>query len=70
LTMYLNDIFTVPASLAGVPGISIPVGLDNSGLPVGVQLIANSFDEPGLISVARTLEKCADFNLIAYGAAK
>ena len=70
LTMYLNDIFTVPASLAGVPGISIPVGLDNSGLPVGVQLIANSFDEPGLISVARTLEKCADFNLIPDGAAK
>jgi aspartyl-tRNA(Asn)/glutamyl-tRNA(Gln) amidotransferase subunit A len=70
LTMYLNDIFTVPASLAGVPGISIPVGLDNSGLPVGVQLIANSFDEPGLINVARTLEKCADFNLIPDGAAK
>jgi aspartyl-tRNA(Asn)/glutamyl-tRNA(Gln) amidotransferase subunit A len=70
LTMYLNDIFTVPASLAGVPGISIPVGLDSSGLPVGVQLIANSFDEPGLINVARTLEKCADFNLIPDGAAK
>jgi len=70
LTMYLNDIFTVPASLAGLPGISIPVGLDKGGLPVGIQLIANSFDEPNLISVAHTLEKSANFNVIAQGAAK
>ena len=70
LTMYLNDIFTVPASLAGLPGISIPVGLDRAGLPVGIQLIANSFDEPNLISVAHTLEKSANFNVIAQGAAK
>ena len=70
LTMYLNDIFTVPASLAGLPGISIPVGLDKAGLPVGIQLIANSFDEPNLISVAHTLEKSANFNAIAQGAAR
>ena len=70
LTMYLNDIFTVPASLAGLPGISIPVGLDKAGLPVGIQLIANSFDEPNLISVAHALEKSANFNVIAQGAAK
>ena len=70
LTMYLNDIFTVPASLAGLPGISIPVGLDKAGLPVGIQLIGNSFDEPNLISVAHTLEKSANFNVIAQGAAK
>ena len=70
LTMYLNDIFTFPASLAGLPGISIPVGLDKAGLPVGIQLIANSFDEPNLISVAHTLEKSANFNVIAQGAAK
>ena len=70
LTMYLNDIFTVPASLAGLPGISLPVGLDKSGLPIGIQLIANSFDEPGLISTARVLEKSAGFNFIADGAAK
>ena len=70
LTMYLNDIFTVPASLAGLPGISIPVGLDKAGLPVGIQLIANSFDEPNLISVAHTLEKSANFNVIAHGVAK
>ena len=70
LTMYLNDIFTVPASLAGLPGISLPVGLDNSGLPIGIQLIANSFDEAGLISTARVLEMSAGFNFIADGAAK
>src|SRR6056300_1242799 len=70
LTMYLNDIFTVPASLAGLPGISIPVGIDKAGLPVGIQLIGNSFDEPNLISVAHALEKSANFNVIAQGAAK
>ena len=70
IKMYLNDIFTVPASLAGLPGISIPVGLDKAGLPVGIQLIANSFDEPNLISVAHTLEKSANFNAIAQGAAR
>ena len=70
LTMYLNDIFTVPASLAGLPGISLPIGLDKLGLPIGIQLIANAFDEPGLISTAHVLEKSADFNFIADGAAK
>ena len=70
LTMYLNDIFTVPASLAGLPGISLPVGLDKLGLPIGIQLIANAFNEPGLISTAHVLEKSADFNFIADGAAK
>ena len=69
LTMYLNDIFTVPASLAGLPGISLPIGLDKLGLPIGIQLIANSFDEPGLISTAHVLEKSADCNFIAGGAA-
>ena len=70
LTMYLNDIFTVPASLAGLPGISLPVGLDKSGLPIGMQLIAKAFDEMGLISTAQVLEKSAGFNFIADGAAK
>ena len=70
LSMYLNDIFTVPASLAGLPGISLPIGLDKLGLPIGIQLIANAFDEPGLISTAHVLEKSADFNFIADGAAK
>ena len=70
LTMYLNDIFTVPASLAGLPAISLPVGLDKSGLPIGMQLIANAFDEPGLISTAKSLEQSAEFNFIADGAVK
>ena len=70
LTMYLNDIFTVPASLAGLPGISLPVGLDKSGLPIGMQLIAKAFDEVGLISTAQVLEKYAGFDFIADGAAK
>ena len=70
LTMYLNDIFTVPASLAGLPAISIPVGLDKSGLPIGMQLIAKPFDEAGLISTSQVLEKSADFKIIADGAAK
>ena len=66
LTMYLNDIFTVPASLAGLPGISLPIGLDNSGLPIGIQLIANSFDETGLISTARVLETVSYTHLRAH----
>lgn len=70
IKMYLNDIFTVPASLAGLPGISIPVGLDQAGFPVGIQLIANSFDEPNLISVAHALEKSVNFNVTAQGAAR
>ena len=70
LTMYLNDIFTVPASLAGLPAISLPVGLDKSGLPIGMQLIAKAFDEPGLISTAQVIENYAEFNFIADGAAK
>ena len=70
LTMYLNDIFTVPASLSGLPGISLPVGLDKSGLPIGMQLIARAFDEPGLISTAQVIENYAEFNFIADGAAK
>ena len=70
IKMYLNDIFTVPASLAGLPGVSIPVGLDQAGFPVGIQLIANSFDEPNLISVAHALEKSVNFNVTAQGAAR
>jgi aspartyl-tRNA(Asn)/glutamyl-tRNA(Gln) amidotransferase subunit A len=59
LTMYLEDIFTVPANLAGVPGISIPCGLA-SGLPVGLQLVGRSFDEETLLRVAGTYERATD----------
>lgn len=59
--MYLNDVFTVPASLAGLPGISVPAGLGADGLPLGLQLIGKPFEEAELLSVARTLETAADF---------
>ncbi len=55
LAMYLNDIFTVSANIAGVPAISVPVGLDSQGLPVGAQLIAKHFDEEMLFSLAKEI---------------
>ena len=59
VSMYLNDIFTVPANMAGLPGISVPAGLSDSGLPLGLQLIGRPFDEAGLMPLARTLEDAA-----------
>ena len=50
--MYLNDIYTVSANLAGVPGISIPAGLSSEGLPIGTQLIGNFWSEPLLLNLA------------------
>ena len=61
IAMYLNDVFTVPASLAGLPGISIPAGLSNDGLPLGLQLIGRAFDEETLLRAAGVLETAADF---------
>lgn len=55
LAMYLNDIFTVSANIAGVPAISIPVGLDSKGLPVGAQLIAKHFDEETIFALGKEL---------------
>ncbi|GAB5376630.1 MAG: Asp-tRNA(Asn)/Glu-tRNA(Gln) amidotransferase subunit GatA [Acuticoccus sp.] len=57
--MYLNDIFTVPANMAGLPGISVPAGQSDEGLPLGLQLIGRPFDEAGLMSLARALEDAA-----------
>lgn len=57
LTMYLNDLFTIPASLAGLPAASIPAGKTAAGLPVGVQFIGNSFEDDKLLRVARAFEK-------------
>ena len=59
--MYLNDIFTVTVNLAGLPGISVPGGLDAQGLPLGLQLIGRALDEGTLFSLGRALEKAADF---------
>ncbi|MGI4795623.1 MAG: Asp-tRNA(Asn)/Glu-tRNA(Gln) amidotransferase subunit GatA [Janthinobacterium lividum] len=61
VAMYLNDIFTVPASMAGVPAISVPVGLDARGLPLGLQLIGRPFGEEDLFTLASALEKAAAF---------
>ncbi len=56
MAMYLNDIFTIPANLSGMPAISIPCGLDDAGLPVGFQLTAPILDEPTLFRAANALE--------------
>lgn len=57
LKMYLSDIYTVSVNLAGIPAMSIPFGADEKGLPIGIQLIANSFEEKKLIQVAYTVEQ-------------
>ena len=59
--MYLNDIFTVPASMAGVPALSVPVGLNGNGLPLGLQVIGKHFDEETVLSVGGALEAAAGF---------
>ena len=67
VTMYLNDMFTIPASMAGLPGISVPAGLDKDGLPLGLQLIGRSFDEETVLRAAAALEKAASFKARAAG---
>jgi len=57
LSMYLSDIFTIPANLAGIPAISLPCGYSNDGLPIGLQLMAKHFDEETLIRAAYTYEQ-------------
>src|SRR6185312_900869 len=61
IAMYLNDVFTVPASLAGLPAISIPAGLARDGLPLGLQLIGRAFDESSVLRAAGVLETLAHF---------
>jgi aspartyl-tRNA(Asn)/glutamyl-tRNA(Gln) amidotransferase subunit A len=60
--MYLNDVFTVPASMAGVPGISVPAGLDADGLPLGLQVLGRHFDEETVFAVGAALEAAAGFS--------
>jgi len=62
ISMYLSDVFTIPANLAGIPGISIPCGFTKLGLPVGLQLLAKALDEETLIRVAYTFEQNTDFH--------
>ncbi len=61
VAMYLNDIFTVTVNLAGLPGMSVPAGLDAQGLPLGLQLIGRALDEGTLFSLGSAIEKAADF---------
>jgi aspartyl-tRNA(Asn)/glutamyl-tRNA(Gln) amidotransferase subunit A len=61
IAMYLNDVFAVPASLAGLPAISVPAGLDGQGLPLGLQLIGKAFDEQGVLNAALAFEERAGF---------
>jgi aspartyl-tRNA(Asn)/glutamyl-tRNA(Gln) amidotransferase subunit A len=62
LEMYLSDIYTITANLAGVPGLSLPCGLSSSGLPIGMQLIGKHFDEARLLRGARNLEQALGFD--------
>jgi aspartyl-tRNA(Asn)/glutamyl-tRNA(Gln) amidotransferase subunit A len=61
IAMYLNDVFTVPASMSGLPGISVPAGLSDDGLPLGLQLLGRAFDEETVLRAAQVLEQAADF---------
>ena len=63
MAMYLSDVFTIPANLAGVPAISVPCGLDSAGLPVGVQLTAPVLGEPALLNAAHALESALGLDL-------
>jgi aspartyl-tRNA(Asn)/glutamyl-tRNA(Gln) amidotransferase subunit A len=62
--MYLNDIFTIPASLAGLPGMSVPAGLGSDGLPLGLQIIGKAFDEQTVLDVGLAIEQAAQFNAL------
>ena len=59
--VYLNDVFTVTANLAGLPGVAVPMGLDSKGLPMGLQLLGRPWDEAGLLNHAYVLERAAGF---------
>ncbi|MBP5615862.1 MAG: Asp-tRNA(Asn)/Glu-tRNA(Gln) amidotransferase subunit GatA, partial [Alphaproteobacteria bacterium] len=61
INMYLNDVFTVSVNLAGLPGLSLPVGLDSRGLPLGMQLIGRAFDEETVFKAAYALEQNSGF---------
>jgi aspartyl-tRNA(Asn)/glutamyl-tRNA(Gln) amidotransferase subunit A len=62
LEMYLNDVFSVPASLAGLPAMSVPAGLNAEGLPLGLQIIGKPFDEQGVLNAGLAIESRAAFS--------
>jgi aspartyl-tRNA(Asn)/glutamyl-tRNA(Gln) amidotransferase subunit A len=59
IEMYLNDVFTVTVNMAGLPGISVPSGLDAQGLPLGLQLIGRPFEEESLFALGAVIERAA-----------
>jgi len=61
VSMYLNDIFTVPVNLSGLPAISVPAGYDKNNLPLGLQLIGKAFDEQTILNISLAIEKRANF---------
>jgi len=61
LEMYLADIYTVPVNVAGIPGISIPCGVDSNGMPIGMQLLGNKFEEAKILNAAYTYEQATKF---------
>jgi aspartyl-tRNA(Asn)/glutamyl-tRNA(Gln) amidotransferase subunit A len=63
MAMYLNDVFTIPANLAGVPAISVPCGLDGAGLPIGLQLTAPVLGETTLLRAASAVEAALGLDL-------
>ena len=67
LAMYLNDVFTVPTSLAGLPGLALPSGLSKNGLPLGLQLIGRAFDEETVFKVADVIEREVSFTAMPEG---
>ena len=62
IAMYLNDVFTVPSSLAGLPAMSVPAGLDANGLPLGLQIIGKALDEQGVLNAGLAIEERAGFS--------
>jgi aspartyl-tRNA(Asn)/glutamyl-tRNA(Gln) amidotransferase subunit A len=63
LEMYLSDIYTITASLAGIPGISVPCGKSPEGLPIGMQILANHFEESRMLQLAHAFEKAGGFEV-------
>jgi aspartyl-tRNA(Asn)/glutamyl-tRNA(Gln) amidotransferase subunit A len=64
--MYLCDVFTIPASLAGLPGISVPAGFDRDGLPLGLQIIGKAWDEQTIFNVAQAIEQAAGLEIVPH----
>ena len=64
VTNFLNDVFTVPANLAGLPGMAVPAGLNADGLPLGLQILGRPFDEATLYSIGRVIEDAAAFDAV------